>query len=343
MTAASVALLALLLTPVSPQAIAPDGEPAPSEAPVLELELEPAISVPAGAWDQVFSVATIQPRLHADGVPVVVVPAGDHPQAELAVRALKAVLAASHRVTLARRAAPVTLGDDGEIARRVAKQGYDRVVVVRTFDVDGRVQAVIGVLDAEGRMLEAFVAWSDEPLAAPGGVALGVTEDALVATIPEHDGAEAPHQAELTDAAVGGRHGPGPASSRSDRGRGEPAGRRRGAASHGRASTHGVRLGVGLGMIFVGAGTFAVGLPLALADRRQRSDAAVASVVLGAVVASVGITLAASVPFARRSHRRSAKTHDPPSSPPREPAARTLSLHPMVSSTGGGAVLEGRF
>lgn len=330
MTATSVALLALLLTPAPPQTAAPNGVPAPSEAPALELE--PATSVPAGAWDHVFSVATIQPRLHADGVRVVVVPAGDHPQAELAVRALKTVLTDSHRVTLARRAAPVTLGDDGEIARRVARQGYDRVVVVRTFDVDGRVQAVIGVLDAEGHALEAFVAWSDEPLAAPGGVSLGVTEDALGATILEHDAAAA----EPTDA-------PGPASGRSDRGRGEPAARRRGAASHGGARTHGVRLGVGLGMIFVGAGAFGVGLPLALADRRQRSDAAVASVVLGAVVASVGITLAASVPFARRSQRRSAKAHDPQSSLPREPAARTLSLHPVVSPTGGAAVLEGRF
>lgn len=318
-TAASVAVLALALwAPVPSQAVPAPGSSGPAPSPDAVAEPARSPPAPAGAWDQVFSVASIQPRLHADGVRVVVVPAGDHPEVEPAVKALRVVLETSRRVTLARRAAPVMLTDDGEIARRVATQGYDRVVVVRTFDVDARVQAVVGVLDAEGRTIDAFIAWSDDPLAAPGGVSFGVTEDALVAVSAEHDAA--PAGAEPTDAAP-----------LSDRGRDEPARRRRTASPE---RTRSVRLGVGLSLIAVGSAAFAVGLPLSFAshERSGSAGAAVAPAVLGIVAVAVGIPVIASIPAAERKRRHVAKT-----------SAATLALHPVVGPTGGAAVLEGRF
>lgn len=357
-------LLAMRLLAPAPTPVETAAAPEQPAAPAAPADT-PAPSPPP-EWERVFSVRSVQPHLHADEVRALVVPAGSHPQATAVAKALEVVLEAGSRVIEAKRAAPVKLDDDAEIVRRVASQGFDRVLVVRVFDVDGRVQAVISVLDREGRTVDAFVAWGDEPLPAVETTALGVREEVIEAIDPEAT-AERERAAEPSEPPLPPEQAAElAAQARYERWRivYDPAGRRfyRGSdpttplghvefyQSVGRgdlAKKHRTRVGAGWGVVAVGIATVVVGVPLvALRAETERGTIVGLSTVLavGTVTMAVGLPLVMGTPAGLDARVRMAEEHNRKLR--RRPTARpkpTLSLHPSVGPRGGGVALAGRF
>ncbi|MCX4246353.1 hypothetical protein [Paraliomyxa miuraensis] len=353
---------AIGVAPSAPlEKIQPTSPPAPIEETT---SAAPEVEASPGDWSSVFSVSAVQPHLHADGVRVVVVPAGTHSQVEAIAKALDGVLDESRRVVLGRRAARVDLDDDIEIARRVAPQGYDRILVVRAFDVDGRVQAVISVLDGQGRSVDAFVAWSDEPMAGGAQSAtLGVREETLEAISPTKDSeptqGEEPTEVPLEAKAATSRYERGRIVYDSARGRfyphGNPAKSLEGAEFYhyvGRsdlARKHRVRRGAGWTMIVLGATVALVGGTLAATagdTKRERAVGIGITSVTGVVLMAGGLPLMLGSPASMDERVRMAEEYNDRL---RHSGGRTtrldheLSLRPTVGPNGGGVMLGGRF
>ncbi|MEM9455278.1 MAG: hypothetical protein AAGF11_13940 [Myxococcota bacterium] len=349
--------------------------PAPTTSPpTTSPTASPAATVdaptPRPAWSQVFSVATVKSHLQGENVRVVVVPAGTHPQAEPAAVALVGVLRASPEAALVKRAAAVSIDSDMQIARRVSLKGFDRVFVVRSFDVDGRVQAVITVLDAYGETLDAFVAWSDQVLEVTDTTSLGVSERTMRVITDESEahGSSAsssgpepivyvPHRGAFYRGYVSGSR------ELDDDEFYEYVGRHDLARQH-RARSKGGWTLFSVGMAATGTGAIiAVAASLFENTRLRRGSLAVAGG--GLVVAGSGLALALSKPAARSERIEMAEAYnrqlearnrnedddedrdeddDRGGDRDRDRTGRSsLSLRPAVGFGHAGIVLEGRF
>jgi hypothetical protein len=142
-------------------------------------------------WERSFNPAAVSRSLGTKPGVVLVVPAG--PQSEdldAAARVLQRTVQSGTEAERGLRAARVEGDDDQKVVRQAANQAqFDRALVVRLFEHEGELEAIVTLYDREGNTLGAFMARRGERMDGAVHVEQGV-DSATLETIVEVVGEE---------------------------------------------------------------------------------------------------------------------------------------------------------
>lgn len=154
-------------------------EPSPEDEADRLVELEPPSAT--NPWALAFEPRAVSREIGDPVDVVLVVPAGKEVESDTmngAAEALEHALEISGAAKNARRAAAVRDLDDHQIVRRSHQVQADRIVVLRLFDVDDRMQAVATVYLPSTETVGAFVAYEGRAMDASIMVESGVSIEA---------------------------------------------------------------------------------------------------------------------------------------------------------------------